>query len=79
MFIPLCDAFKTIYIYTQEVGGSDKMQNLDLGLTQKTGGAKHIINDFCFLKFSFWWNFTPPKSEKWFLAHFSIMEITNKA
>ena len=53
MFIPLCDAFKTIFIYTQEVGVSDKMQNLDLGLTHKTGGAKHIINDLCFLKFSF--------------------------
>ena len=29
------------------------MQNLDFGPTHKTGGAKHRINDFCFLKFFF--------------------------
>ena len=33
------------------LGGSDKMQNSDFVPTHKTGGAKHKINDFCFLDF----------------------------
>ena len=30
--------------------GCDKMQNSDFRPTHQTGGAKHSINDFCFLK-----------------------------
>ena len=76
MFIPLCDAFKTIYIYTQEVGGSDKMQNLDFGPTHKTGGSKHKINDFCFLKFFISMKFTPHQAQKTIFCWFEQCGIS---
>ena len=47
-----------------KLGGSDKMQNLDLGLTHKTGGAYHNINDFCFLKFFISMKFDPSQGQK---------------
>ena len=40
------------------------MQNLDLGLTHKTGGAYHNINDFCFLNFFISMKKTPYQGQK---------------
>ena len=46
------------------LGGSDKMQNSDFGPTHKTGGAKHKINYFCFLKFFILMKFDPSQAQK---------------
>ena len=55
---------------TVKLGGSDKMQNLDMGPTHKTGGAKHKINDFCFLKFFISMKFYPSQAQKTIFSQF---------
>ena len=47
-----------------KVGWYDKIQILDFGLTHKTGGANHKINDFCFLKFFISIKFDPHQAQK---------------
>ena len=58
------------------IGGSDKMQNLDLGLTHKTGGAFHNINDFCFLKFFISMKFDPHQAQKTIFHRFEQCGIS---
>ena len=57
------------------LGGSDKMQNLDLGPTQ-TGGAKYRINDFCFLKFFISMKFDPSQAQKTIFSRFQLCGIS---
>ena len=59
-----------------KLGGSDKMQNLDLGPTHKTGGAKHKINDFCFLKFFISMKFYPSQAQKTIFSQFQQCGIS---
>ena len=61
---------------TVKLGGSDKMQNLDLGPTHKTGGAKHKINDFCFLKFFISMKFDPSQAQKMIFSRFQLCGIS---
>ena len=49
------------------------MQNSDFGPTHNTGGAKHRINDFCFLNFLISMKFDPSQAQKRFLADFSYV------
>ena len=42
---------KNNQLIEDQIGWYDKIQILDFGLTHKTGGANHKINDFCFVKF----------------------------
>ena len=52
------------------LGWYDKIQILDFGLTHKTGGANHKINDFCFLKFFISIKFDPHQAQKTILLKF---------
>ena len=46
------------------IGGGDNLHFLDFGHTQPTVGAKHKINDFCFLDFSISMKNTPYQGQK---------------
>ena len=71
------NAVSSMYITTLSLlGGSDKMQNLDLGPTHKTGGAKHKINDFCFLKFFILMKFYPSQAQKTIFSQFQQCGIS---
>ena len=52
------------------------MQNLDFGPTHKTGGAKHKINDFCFLKFFISMKFDPYQAKKMIFHQFEQCGIS---
>ena len=52
------------------------MQNLDFGPTHKTGGAKHRINDFCFLDFSISMKNTPYQGQKTIFHQFEQCGIS---
>ena len=52
------------------------MQNLYLGPTHKTGGAKHKINDFCFLKFFISMKFDPSQAQKMIFSRFQLCGIS---
>ena len=53
-----------------------KMQNLDLGPTHKTGGAKHKTSDFWFLKFFILMKFDPSQAPKNFFSWFQLCGIS---
>ena len=53
------------------------MQNLDFGPTHKTGGAKHKINDFCFLKFFILMKFDPSQAQKMIFSQFQLCGISS--
>ena len=52
------------------------MQNSDFGPTHKTGGAKHKINDFCFLKFFISMKFDPSQAQKTIFSRFQLCGIS---
>ena len=52
------------------------MQNLDLGPTHKTGGAKHKVNDFGFLKFFISMKFDPSQAQKTIFSQFQLCGIS---
>ena len=63
-------------MYYTRIGGSDKMQNSDFVPTHKTGGAKHKINDFCFLKFFILMKFDPSQAQKTIFSQFQLCGIS---
>ena len=66
-----------IYVYILYIlGWYDKIQILDFGLTHKTGGAKHKINDFCFLKFFILIKFDPHQAQKMIFCRFEQCGIS---
>ena len=58
------------------IGWYDKIQILDFGLTHKTGGANHKINDFCFLKFFISIKFDPHQAQKMIFRRFEQCSIS---
>ena len=58
------------------LGKYDKLQILDFGLTHKTGGANHKINDFCFLKFFILIKFDPHQAQKTIFHRFEQCSIS---
>ena len=58
------------------LGYYDKKQNLDFGPTHQTGGAKHKINDFCFLKFFISMKFDPSQAQKTIFSRFQLCGIS---
>ena len=52
------------------------MQNLDLGPTHKTEGAKHKISDFWFLKCFILMQFDPSQAQKTIFSRFQLCGIS---
>ena len=63
-------------LFILTIGWYDKIQILDFGLTHKTGGANHKINDFCFLKFFISIKFDPHQAQKMIFHHFEQCSIS---
>ena len=58
------------------VGGGDNLHFLDFGHTQPTVGAKHKINDFCFLDFFISMKNTPYQGQKTIFHQFEQCGIS---
>ena len=57
-------------------GGGDNLHFLDFGHTQPTVGAKHKINDFCFLDFFISMKNTPYQGQKTIFHQFEQCGIS---
>ena len=57
-------------------GGDDNFHFLDFGHTQPTVGAKHKINDFCFLDFFISMKNTPYQGQKTIFHQFEQCGIS---
>ena len=57
-------------------GGGDNLHFLDFGHTQPTVGAKHKINDFCFLDFFISMKNTPYQGQKTKFCRFELCGIS---
>ena len=58
------------------IRGGDNLHFLDFGHTQPTVGAKHKINDFCFLDFSISMKNTPYQGQKTIFHQFEQCGIS---
>ena len=67
---------RKVSVNCTKVGWYDKIQILDFGLTHKTGGANHKINDFCFLKFFISIKFDPHQAQKMIFRRFEQCSIS---
>ena len=57
-------------------GVGDNLHFLDFGHTQPTVGAKHKINDFCFLDFFISMKNTPYQGQKMKFCRFELCSIS---